>query len=398
MADDEVVIVAAARTPIGKFCGSLSSISVHLLGSIVIKEVLKRAAVAEEDVSEVIFGNVLTAGQGMNTARHASLEAGLPYTTPACTINQVCGSGLRAVAMGFQSIKCGDASIVVAGGQESMSQSAHCIHIRNGVRGNKDMVDTMYEDGLKDCIHKCMMGETAENVAKKYNISREEQDKYAFSSQYKAASAIKEEKFKKEIVAVAVKDRKGIVHEISEDEFPRPNTTVEGLSRLKPAFLPANDLSGTVTAGNSSGVNDGAAAVLLMTENEAKKRSLIPMCRIVSWAHSGVDPLLMGTGPIPAIKKAISKAGWDIKDIDIFEINEAFASPSVAVMKELGIDPLKVNVNGGSIALGHPIGASGTRILVTLAHEMLARKAKKGLAALCIGGGMGVALCVERKL
>ena len=399
MSTINVVIVSGVRTPIGKFCGSFSDIPAHELGAAVIEEVLSRGNVSKNDVSEVIFGQVLTAGQGMNPARHATLKAGLPHTVPACTINQVCGSGLRSVAMGYQAIKSGDASIVVAGGQENMTLSPHCIHIRAPtIRGEKNIIDTMDSDGLTDCIHKCSMGDTAENIACKYNLSREAQDKFALSSQIKAANAVAEQRFKKEIIPILIKDRKGVVHQITTDEYPRPNTTLETLARLRPVFQPPDNSSpGTVTAGNASGLNDGAAALLLMSEQEALRRSLNIMCHIKSWAHAGVDPLLMGTGPVPAVLKAVSKAGWKLSDIDLFELNEAFASQSLAVLSELKVDESKVNVNGGSIALGHPLGASGARILVTLLHEMERRDVRKGVAALCVGGGMGVAMCVERK-
>ena len=391
----DVVIVAAVRTPIGKFNGSLSDVPSYDLGAIVIQEVLKRANVPKDSVSEVLMGQVLTAGQGMNPARHAALKAGLPNSVPACTINQVCGSGLRVVAMGFQAIRSGDASIVVAGGQESMSLSPHCVHMRKPTINNTTLVDSMYKDGLTDCVHNCHMGDTAENVAHKFSVTRKEQDEFACTSQQKAAAA--EGKFRSEIISVPVKDRKGIEHLVSEDEFPRPDTTVEVLNRLRTSFTPVEKTPATVTAGNSAGINDGAAAVLMMAKCEAEKRSLQPMCSVVSWAHVGIDPLIMGTGPIPAITKALSKAGWKSNEVDLFEINEAFAAQSVAVLRELKLDPKKVNVNGGSIALGHPLGASGTRILVTLLYEMQRRNARKGVASLCIGGGMGIALCVERK-
>ena len=396
MAYDDVVIVAAARTPIGKFNGCISDISSYSLGAIVIEEVLRRANVSKESVSEVIMGQVLTAAQGMNPARHAAMKAGLPNHVPACIVNQVCGSGLRSVAMGFQAIKTGDSSVVVAGGQESMSLSPHCVHMRKPTIRNAVLVDSMYEDGLIDCIHECHMGDTAENVAHKFNVTRKQQDEFASLSQAKVAAAQKEGKFKKEIVAVAVKDRKGIEHLIVDDEFPRPETSVETLGRLRTCFNPVGGTPASVTAGNCAGLNDGAAAVLLMSKNEAQKRSLEPMCRIVSWAHVGLDPMVMGTGPVPAILKALSKAGWKTTDVDIYEINEAFAAQCVAIVNELELDPAKVNVNGGSIALGHPLGASGARILVTLLYEMQHRNAKKGVASLCIGGGMGIALCVER--
>ena len=398
MSVNDIVVVSAARTPIGKFCGAFSDTPSYALGAVVIEEVLKRANVSKNDVSEVIFGQVLTAGQGMNPARHASLKAGLPHSIPACTINQVCGSGLRVVAMACQAIRSGDSNVIIAGGQENMSLSPHCVHMRKpSGHGDAKLRDTMYSEGLTDPIHQCHMGDTAENVVSKYKLSRKEQDEYACASQQKAAAAIKQGKFKKEIVPVSVVGKKGVVSIVAEDEFPRPDTTLEVLGRLRAAFTPAGDTSGSVTAGNSSGVNDGAAAVLLMTEKEAKNRSLKPLCHIASWAHAGVDPLIMGTGPVPAVKKALDKAGWDINDVDLFEINEAFAAPSLAVMRDLEVDSNKVNVHGGSIALGHPLGASGTRILVTLIHAMEDRNVTKGVAGLCIGGGMGIAICVQRK-
>ncbi len=387
----DIVIVAATRTPIGGFSGSLSSYSASGLGELVIREVLKRAGVEPGDVSEVTMGQVLTAGIGQNGARQAAIAAGLPSEVPAYTINQVCGSGLRTVALGAQAIRTGDASIVVAGGQESMSNSPHCVYLRSGTKmGNAEMVDTMIRDGLWDIFNGYHMGVTAENVATKWQITREEQDRFALASQQKAEAAIKAGKFKDEItpVKIVVKKEEKL---FDTDEHPRA-TTAEALAKLKPAF--AKD--GTVTAGNASGINDGAAAVVLMTAAEAAKRGLKPLGRIASWAQAGVDPAIMGSGPIPAAKAALKKAGWNAQDLDLVEANEAFAAQAIAVNRDLGWDTGKVNVNGGAIALGHPIGASGTRILVSLLHEMAKRDAKKGLATLCIGGGMGIALTIER--
>ncbi len=387
----DIVIVAATRTPIGGFSGSLSSYSASGLGELVIREVLKRAGVEPGDVSEVTMGQVLTAGIGQNGARQAAIAAGLPSEVPAYTINQVCGSGLRTVALGAQAIRTGDASIVVAGGQESMSNSPHCVYLRSGTKmGNAEMVDTMIRDGLWDIFNGYHMGVTAENVATKWQITREEQDRFALASQQKAEAAIKAGKFKDEItpVKIVVKKEEKL---FDTDEHPRA-TTAEALAKLKPAF--AKD--GTVTAGNASGINDGAAAVVLMTAAEAAKRGLKPLGRIASWAQAGVDLAIMGSGPIPAAKAALKKAGWNAQDLDLVEANEAFAAQAIAVNRDLGWDTGKVNVNGGAIALGHPIGASGTRILVSLLHEMAKRDAKKGLATLCIGGGMGIALTIER--
>jgi len=388
----DIVIAAAARTPIGAFNGGLASLPAHKLGEVAIAEALRRANVAPKDVSEVILGQILAAGEGMNPARQASIAAGIPVETTAYAVNQVCGSGLRTVALGFQAIRNGDSEIVVAGGQESMSLAPHCIHLRNGVRmGDAQMIDTMIKDGLWDVFNGYHMGNTAENVAEKYQITREQQDEFAAWSQSKAEKAQKEGRFRDEIVPVKVATRRGETI-VDTDEHPKHGTTVEVLSKLRPAF----DKNGTVTAGNASGINDGAAAVVLMTATEAEKRGLKPLARIVSWATAGVDPAIMGTGPIPASRLALKKAGWSAKDLDLIEANEAFAAQACAVNKDLGWDSDKVNVNGGAIALGHPIGASGTRILVTLLHEMQKRDAKKGLATLCIGGGMGIAMCVER--
>ncbi|MGB1547988.1 MAG: acetyl-CoA C-acetyltransferase [Alphaproteobacteria bacterium] len=388
----DVVIVAAVRTPIGAFNGSLSSVPASTLGQTAIAEALKRASVEAGDVSEVIMGQVLNAAQGMNPARQASIGAGLPVEVPAWGVNQVCGSGLRSVVLGTQAIRNGDSRIVVAGGQESMSQAPHAAYLRNGVKmGEIAFVDTMIRDGLWDVFHGYHMGITAENVAKKWQITREKQDAFAMASQQKAEAAQKAGHFKEQIVPVTIPGRKGDTI-VEEDEYPRHGTTLEGLSGLRPAF----DKEGTVTAGNASGINDGAAAVVLMGEDEAKKRNLSPLGRIRAWAQAGVEPAIMGCGPIPASRKALEKAGWSVKDLDLIEANEAFAAQACAVNKDLGWDEEKVNVNGGAIALGHPIGASGTRVLVTLLYELKRRNAKKGLATLCIGGGMGIALCVER--
>jgi acetyl-CoA C-acetyltransferase len=387
-----IVIASAVRTPIGAFNGGLASLPAHKLGEIAIAEVLRRAQVEPRDVSEVILGQILAAGEGMNPARQAAIAAGIPYETTAYSVNQVCGSGLRTVALGFQAIRNGDSEIVVAGGQESMSQSPHCIHLRNGVRmGDGQLVDTMIRDGLWDAFNGYHMGNTAENVAQRWQITREEQDSFAARSQAKAEAAQKAGRFKDEIVPVMVQTRRGDTV-VDADEHPKHGTTVEVLAKLRPAF----DKNGTVTAGNASGINDGAAAVVLMTAAAAEKRGLKPLARIVSWATAGVDPAIMGTGPIPASRLALKKAGWSAADLDLVEANEAFAAQACAVNRDLGWDSDRVNVNGGAIALGHPIGASGTRILVTLLYEMQKRGAKKGLATLCIGGGMGIAMCVAR--
>jgi len=387
-----IVIASAARTPVGSFNGSLASLPGHELGKVAIKAAIERAGIQPGDVSEVILGQVLTAGQGQNPARQAAIAAGVPVDSPAWGVNQVCGSGLRAIALGAQQIQTGAASIVVAGGQESMSQSQHAAHLRNGTKmGALDLVDTMIKDGLWDAFNGYHMGTTAENVARQWQITREEQDKFAVASQNKAEAAKKAGKFKDEIAPVTIKTKKGDVV-VSEDEYIRDGATLDSLTKLRPAF----DKAGTVTAGNASGINDGAAAVVLMSLAEAKKRGIEPLARIVSWAHAGVDPSIMGTGPIPASKKALEKAGWSAKDLDLVEANEAFAAQACAVNKGLGWDTDKVNVNGGAIAIGHPIGASGARVLITLLHEMKRRNAKKGLATLCIGGGMGIAMCVER--
>jgi acetyl-CoA C-acetyltransferase len=389
---DDIVIVGAVRTPIGAFNGALGTVPAHELGKIAIKAAIDRAGVEAPRVSEVIMGQILTAGQGMNPARQASLGAGIPIEVPAWGVNQVCGSGLRAVALGYQAIANGDSEIAVVGGQESMSLSPHCAHLRNGVKmGNFDMVDTMIKDGLWDAFNGYHMGNTAENVARQWQITRAQQDEFAVGSQQKAEAAQKAGKFKDEITPVTVKGRKGDVV-VDTDEYPKHGTTLEVIAKLRPAF----DKEGTVTAANASGINDGAAAMVLMTAAEAAKLGKTPLGRIVSWAQAGVDPKVMGSGPIPASRAALKKAGWSAADLDLVEANEAFAAQARAVNKDLGWDTSKVNVNGGAIALGHPIGASGARVLVTLLHEMQKRNAKKGLATLCIGGGMGIALCVER--
>jgi acetyl-CoA C-acetyltransferase len=387
----DIVITSAVRTAIGTFNGSLSGLSAAELGTVVITEALKRAKVDAADVSDVVMGQVLTAGVGQNPARQASIKAGVPKEVAAMTINQVCGSGLKAVAMAAMSIKAGDSSIVVAGGQESMSQSPHAMHMRNGAKmGDASVVDTMIKDGLWDVFNNYHMGTTAENIAQKWQLTRAAQDEFAAASQAKAEAAIKAGKFKDEIVPVMItvkREQKAF----DVDEYPRAGTTADALGKLKPAF----SKDGTVTAGNASGINDGAAAVTVMSADEAKKRGLKPLARIVSWAQAGVDPAIMGTGPIPASQLALKKAGWKVEDLDLIEANEAFAAQSLAVCNDLGFDPKKVNVNGGAIALGHPIGASGCRVLVTLLHELQKSGGKKGLATLCIGGGMGISLCVE---
>ena len=389
---DEVVIVAAARTPVGSFSGAFAGLPAHKLGEVAIKAALARAKVDPADVSEVILGQVLTAAQGQNPARQASIAAGLPIGTSAWGINMVCGSGLRAVALGAQAIKNGDSRIVVAGGQESMSMSTHAAYLRAGQKmGDLNMIDTMIKDGLWDAFNGYHMGTTAENVAREFQITREDQDRFAVASQNKAEAARKAGRFKDEIAPVTVKTRKGDVV-VDGDEYIRDGATYEAMSGLKPAF--AKD--GTVTAGNASGLNDGAAALVLMSAKDAEARGLKPLARIASWAQAGVDPKVMGTGPIPASRAALQKAGWKASDLDLVEANEAFAAQACAVNKELGWDTAKVNVNGGAIAIGHPIGASGARVLTTLLYEMVRRDAKKGLATLCIGGGMGIALTVER--
>ena len=389
---DDIVIVSAARTPVGAFNGGLSSLPAHELGKVAIQEALKRAGVEGGRVSEVIMGQILTAGQGQNPARQASINAGIPVESPAWGVNQLCGSGLRAVALGYQAILNGDSDIVVAGGQESMSQAPHCQHLRNGVKmGNFELVDTMIKDGLWDAFNGYHMGTTAENVAKKWQITRAQQDEFAVKSQNKAEAAMKAGKFKDEIAPVTIKTRKGDTV-VDTDEYPKAGVTLESIAKLRPAF----DKEGSVTAANASGINDGAAVVVLMKASEAAKLGKTPLARIVSWAHAGVDPAIMGTGPIPASRAALEKAGWKAADLDLIEANEAFAAQACAVNKDMGWDTGKVNVNGGAIAIGHPIGASGARVLTTLLYEMGKRNSKKGLATLCIGGGMGIAMCVER--
>ena len=387
-----MVITSAIRTAVGSLGKSLKNVPGDNLGSAVITESLKNSKIKNEEVDEVIMGQVLTGGAGQNPARQAAIKSGIPKETPAYIVNQVCGSGLRSIASGFQSIKSEDSKIIIAGGQESMSLSPHAIHLRDGKKlGDTQLIDTMIKDGLWDAFHGYHMGVTAENVATKFQVTREDQDHFALYSQQKALKAQKENRFKDEIINYKIKSKKNEI-DFMIDEHPREGINLDALTRLKPVFKK----DGTVTAGNASGINDGAAAVTLMTAGEAEKRNLQKLVSIKSWASCGVDPALMGTGPIPASKKALDKAGWSIKDVDLFEINEAFAAQSIAVVRTLSIPEEKVNVNGGAIALGHPIGASGTRILVTLIHEMIKRDVKKGLASLCIGGGMGIAMCVER--
>jgi acetyl-CoA C-acetyltransferase len=389
---DDIVIVSAVRTPVGAFNGTLATLPAHDLGKVAIAAALERAGTEPASVSEVIMGQILTAGQGQNPARQASVAAGIPVEVPAWGVNQLCGSGLRAVALGYQAITNGDSDIVVAGGQESMTQAPHCAHLRNGTKmGSLEFVDTMIKDGLWDAFNGYHMGTTAENVARQWQITRDQQDALAVGSQNKAEAAQKAGRFKDEIVPVTIKIRKGDTI-IDADEYPRHGTTLEAVSKLKPAF----SKDGTVTAGNASGINDGAAAVVLMRASQAAKHGLQPLARVVSWAQAGVDPAIMGSGPIPASRAALKKAGWKIEDLDLVEANEAFAAQACAVNKDLGWNPAKVNVNGGAIAIGHPIGASGARVLVTLLYEMQKRNAKKGLATLCVGGGMGIAMCVER--
>ncbi len=387
----DIVITAAARTAIGTFQGSLKDMQAHDLGALVVQEVMKISNLSINDIDELIMGQVLTSATGQNPARQAAFKANIPLEKTAYVINQVCGSGLRSVASGYQSIMSGDSNIIIAGGQESMSNAPHAIHFRNGKKFKEEnLIDTMIKDGLWDAFNGYHMGVTAENVAKKWKISRKDQDNFALSSQLKTEKAQKNQKFKEEIVPIIYKGK----NQLNIDEHPRAGMTLARLEKLKPSFQD----NGTVTAGNASGINDGAAAVVLMSKSEAEKKDLKSLARIVSWATCGVDPSLMGSGPIPASKKALKKAGWKISDLDLIESNEAFAAQSLAVIKELDIPKEKVNVNGGAIALGHPIGASGARILVTLIHEMKKRKAKKGLATLCIGGGMGIAMCVENAL
>ena len=392
MRNNSVVVTSASRTAVGSLNKSLKNVPGFELGSAVISESIKISNLKKDEVDEVIMGQVLTGGAGQNPARQALIHSGIPKEKPAYIVNQVCGSGIRSVASGFQSILANDSKIVIAGGQENMSLAPHSIHLRDGKKlGDTELTDTMIKDGLWDAFHGYHMGITAENVAEKFQVTREEQDKFALQSQEKAIKAIKDNKFKDEIINFKIKSKKAEI-DFVKDEHPREGINFDALKRLKPVFKK----DGTVTAGNASGINDGAAAVTLMSSSEAEKRNLKKLVEIKSWASCGVDPALMGTGPIPSTKKALDLAGWSVKDIDLFEINEAFAAQSLAVLKTLSIPSEKVNVNGGAIALGHPIGASGTRILVTLIHEMIKRDAKKGLATLCIGGGMGIAMCVER--
>ena len=391
MSAPAIVIASAARTPVGSFNGAFAATPAHELGAVAIREALARAGVDAAEVDEVILGQVLTAGQGQNPARQAAIAAGVPKEASAWGLNQVCGSGLRTIAIGMRQIASGDAGIIVAGGQESMSLSTHCAHLRAGVKmGDYSMIDTMIRDGLWDAFNGYHMGNTAENVARQWQLTRDEQDAFAVASQNKAEAAQKAGRFKDEIVPVTIKTRKGEVV-VGDDEYIRHGATLEAMQKLRPAF----DKEGTVTAGNASGINDGAAAVVLMTEDEAHRRGITPLARVVSWATAGVDPKIMGTGPIPASRKALEKAGWKVEDLDLVEANEAFAAQACAVNKDMGWNPDIVNVNGGAIAIGHPIGASGARIFSTLVYEMKRRGAKKGLATLCIGGGMGVAMCVE---
>ena len=392
MDNNKIVITSALRTAIGSFGQSLKNISSSDLGSKVIQTSIEKIKIKKNEIDEIIMGQVLTSGLGQNPARQAAIKSGVPKEVPAYIVNQVCGSGIRSVASGFQSIRSNDSKIIVAGGQENMSLAPHALHLRNEKKlGDTKLIDTMIKDGLWDAFNDYHMGVTAENVAEKFQISREEQDKFALKSQEKAIKAQKENKFKDEIVNLKIKSKKAEV-DFNKDEHQREGINLEALSRLKPVFKK----NGTVTAGNSSGINDGAAAVVLMSSEEAINHNLNSLASIKSWASCGVDPALMGTGPIPSSKKALELAGWSVKDVDLFEVNEAFAAQSIAVLKSLSIPEEKVNVNGGAIALGHPIGASGTRILVTLIHEMIKRDVKKGLATLCIGGGMGIAMCVER--
>ncbi|XP_068755293.1 acetyl-CoA acetyltransferase, cytosolic-like isoform X1 [Montipora capricornis] len=409
--NSDVVIVAARRTPIGNLNGCLSTLKAHELGAIVIRDVLAQAKISPSDVSEVIMGQVFTAGQGQGPARQAAMHAGIPSTVPAYSVNMLCGSALKAVALGYQVVMSDETAVIVAGGQESMSQAPHCCHMRSPLKmGDMKLVDSMMVDGLIDAFHNYHMGITAENVAKQWKISRQDQDKFALLSQNRAEKAQKDGHYINEVISIPVKIRKvwfpnigapkplkrlvpGMI-DVKEDEFPRHGTTLEGLARLKPCFL--QDGTGTVTAGNASGVNDGSAAVVLMTYAEASRRGIAPLARIVAWGQAGVDPEVMGTGPIPATWKALQKANWHIRDVDLFEVNEAFAAQSCAVIRDLGLDTQKVNVSGGAIALGHPIGASGCRILVTLLHGLKRTEGRRGVAALCIGGGMGIAMCVER--
>ena len=392
MTKKDIVITSAIRTPVGSLGKTLKNIPGDELGSIVISESLKKSKIKNNEVDEVIMGQVLTGGAGQNPARQAAIKSGIPKEKPAFVVNQVCGSGIRSVASGFQSLKAGDSKIIIAGGQENMSLAPHAVFLREGKKlGDLEMTDTMIKDGLWDAFHGYHMGVTAENVATKFQVTRNDQDKFALASQEKAYKAIKEKKFNEEIVNVKIESKKKSIN-FDQDEHPREGVNLDTLSRLKPVFKK----DGTVTAGNASGINDGAAAVTLMTKEEADNREIQSLVKVKSWASCGVEPSLMGTGPIPASKKALDLIGWSIKDVDLFEINEAFAAQSIAVIKTLSIPEERVNVNGGAIALGHPIGASGTRILVSLIHEMIKRDVKKGLATLCIGGGMGISMCVER--
>ncbi|KAM3931209.1 acetyl-CoA acetyltransferase, cytosolic [Leptodactylus fuscus] len=393
-AQDPVVIVSAVRTPIGSFTGALSTLPVHTLGTVVIKEALKRASLKSDEISEVIFGHVLTGGTGQNPTRQASVGAGIPYSVPAWSCQMICGSGLKAVGLGAQSILTGEADIVVAGGMENMSQAPHLVHMRTGVKaGDVSLQDSILCDGLNDAFYKYHMGVTAENVAKQWHITREEQDQLAVQSQNRTEAAQKAGYFDKEIIPVEVPSRKGPVT-VTSDEFPRHGSSLEAMAKLKPYFV--KDGTGTVTPANASGINDGAAAVVLMKKSEAQRRQLLPLAQIVCVAQAGLDPSIMGVGPIPAIKKVVEKAGWSLDEVDVYEINEAFAAQALACVKELGLNPDKVNINGGAIALGHPLGMSGCRILVTLLYALERTGGKKGVAALCIGGGMGIAMCVER--
>ncbi len=389
---NSVVITAAVRTAVGSLGKSLKNVPGDELGSAVITETIKRSNVTKNDVDEIIMGQVLTGGTGQNPARQAAIKSGIPIEKPAYVVNQVCGSGIRSVVSGFQSIKSGDTKIVIAGGQENMSLAPHAVHLRDGKKlGDDELIDTMIKDGLWDAFHGYHMGKTAENIATKFQITRDDQDKFALKSQQKALSAQKKDKFKEEIINFKIKSKKSEIN-FKKDEHPRNGITLEALGKLKPVF----QKDGTVTAGNASGINDGAAALTIMSGEEVKNRKIDSLATIKSWASCGVEPALMGTGPIPSSKKALKLAGWSVKDVDLFEINEAFAAQSIAVINALSIPEEKINVNGGAIALGHPIGASGTRILVTLIHEMIKRDLKKGLATLCIGGGMGITMCIER--
>lgn len=390
-ASNAIIIASAARTPVGSFNGAFATMPAHELGAVAISQALERAGVEGQEVDEVILGQILQAGQGQNPARQAAMSAGIPQEKTAWSLNQLCGSGLRAIAVGMQQIQAGDANVIVAGGQESMSMAPHVQHLRAGQKmGDFKMIDSMIKDGLTDAFYGYHMGNTAENVARKWQLTREEQDQFALASQNKAEAAQKAGRFKDEIVPVTVKTRKGDII-VEDDEYIRHGATIEGMQKLRPAF----DKEGTVTAGNASGINDGAAAIVLMSEDEAERRGITPLARIVSWATAGVDPQIMGTGPIPASRRALEKAGWSVDDLDLVEANEAFAAQACAVNKDMGWNPDIVNVNGGAIAIGHPIGASGARVFNTLVFEMRRRKAQKGLATLCIGGGMGVAMCVE---